>query len=209
MTPEELRIEYVSRLKGILAPLASNIENQLKDHLKDTPRIDRITARAKDPDRFIMKSSKVNADGSAKYSKPFEQIQDLVGARIIVFYIQDVDLVSEAVQKYYKHIERRELIPESESEFGYIGKHFILSIPEDIFDDDADRSRSPTFFELQIKTLFQHAWSEAGHDIAYKPSADLSPIQKRMVAYTAAQAWGADHQFARLNSDLNNAPRID
>jgi ppGpp synthetase/RelA/SpoT-type nucleotidyltranferase len=79
-------------------------------------------------------------------------------------------------------------------------------LPEDLFEDDVNRDRAPTFFELQVKTLFQHAWSEAEHDLAYKPNKPLSSLQKRFVALTAAQAWGADQMFAQLNSELNGAP---
>lgn len=205
---EELRIEYESRYTSILRPLADRLEVQLQDHLKGVPRIDRITARAKSPDRFLAKAVKASEDGGTKYQQPLEQIQDLVGARVIVFYRQDVATVSDVIERYYNRIERRDLIPESESEFGYIGKHFILALPEDLFDDDADRRRTPSFFELQIKTLFQHAWSEAEHDLAYKPNTPLTSLQKRQVALTAAQAWGSDHLFAELNAELNGAPRI-
>jgi ppGpp synthetase/RelA/SpoT-type nucleotidyltranferase len=58
-----------------------------------------------------------------------------------------------------------------------------------VIDDDADRSKTPQFFELQVKTLFQHAWSEAEHDLAYKPSEPITPHQQRQIAFTAAQAW--------------------
>jgi len=206
---DELRTEYVSRYDAILNPLAVSLTAQLHDHLKGVDRIDRIAARAKSPDRFVAKALKAREDGGAKYDRPFEQIQDLVGARVIVFYKQDVDVVSGVIQRYYKSVECRDLIPESESEFGYVGKHFILALPEDLFDDDADRTRSPTFFELQIKTLFQHAWSEAEHDLAYKPNVSLTRFQKRLVALTAAQAWGADQQFAQLHSELNGVPETN
>lgn len=207
MTAEELRTEYESRYTPILCPLAGRLAVQLQDHLTGVPRIDRVTARAKSPSRFLAKALKASEEGSAKYQHPFEQIQDLVGARVIVFYKQDVDAVSEVVERYYNSIERRGLIPESEREFGYVGKHFILALPDDLFDDGADRARMPTFFELQIKTLFQHAWSEAEHDLAYKPNVPMSSLQKRQVALTAAQAWGSDQLFAQLHSEVNGAPR--
>jgi len=53
-----------------------------------------------------------------------------------------------------------------------------------------------------VKTLFQHAWSEAGHDLAYKPATPLSSLQKRQLAFTAAQAWGADQIFDALSREL-------
>jgi putative GTP pyrophosphokinase len=209
MNQEELRREYESRYEDILRPLAQTLTLQLQDHLRDIEQIDRISARAKNPERFVSKALKDKVNGENKYPRPLEQIQDLVGARVIVFYKQDVDIVSAAIEKYYRPIERRDLIPESESEFGYVGKHYILACPEDLFGDDVDRSRCPLFFELQIKTLFQHAWSEAAHDLSYKPEVPLNSMQKRLVALTSAQAWGADLHFAQLHSELNGAQRAE
>jgi putative GTP pyrophosphokinase len=57
----------------------------------------------------------------------------------------------------------------------------------------------PKVLELQIKTLFQHAWSEANHDLGYKPDLQpLDPDDERKLAFTAAQAWGADQIFDEL-----------
>ncbi|RRS03944.1 RelA/SpoT family protein [Aquabacterium commune] len=203
MTDAELLADYRARHIGILQSLAERLTSHLQDMLKDIPRIDRVSARAKSPDRFLAKANKLQPDGGRKYEHPFDQIQDLVGARVIVFYKQDVEVVSEEVDRYFRRIESRELIPDSVNEFGYVGKHFILAFPEDLFDDSADRGRTPQFFELQVKTLFQHAWSEAEHDLAYKPSDPLTPLQCRQVAFTAAQAWGADQIFAQLHDELN------
>lgn len=204
MTDDELLAEYSERRAAILEPLALQLVDHLRDNLSKIPRIDRIGARAKSPDRFVAKAVKAREDGSRKYEHPFEQIQDMVGARVVVFYLQDVDAVSAEIDRYYQRIEIRDLIPESLNEFGYVGKHFILAFPDDLIDDDADMERTPKFFELQVKTLFQHAWSEAEHDLAYKPSESLNPLQRRQVAFTAAQAWGADQLFSQLHRELGS-----
>jgi ppGpp synthetase/RelA/SpoT-type nucleotidyltranferase len=148
-------------------------------------------------------------DGVKKYDRPFQQIQDQVGARVITFYLDDVIAVASTIERYFKRIETRDMVPDSESEFGYIGKHYILAVPDDVYpDDEGEAKLIPKFFELQIKTLFQHAWSEANHDIAYKPVTTLTSLQKRQLAFTAAQAWGADQIFETLSRELLPQPEV-
>ena len=198
MTDLEIEAEYRLRHAGLLVPLAKTLQKHLSENLKGVLRVDRVSARAKDPARFIEKALKQADDGQRKYADPFDQIQDQVGARVVVFYLSDVDAVAEKLGKYYRRIEMKHIVPDSPSAFGYVGKHFILAMPEDLIEDGANRSRHPRFFELQIKTLFQHAWSEAEHDLAYKPEEPLTVDQKRHIAFTAAQAWGADQFFSLL-----------
>lgn len=196
-----LRSIYKKRFEVALEPVAKNIENDLKDILMNLNNIDRIVARTKSIDRFLVKADK-SENGKKKYSDPINQIQDQIGGRIITFYIEDVELISKEVLKYYREIERKRLIPESESEFGYVGNHFILLINDELIPEGVPKSLVPKFFELQVKTLFQHAFSEASHDLAYKPSSQLTKEQKRRVAFTAAQAWGADMVLSDLSKEI-------
>jgi ppGpp synthetase/RelA/SpoT-type nucleotidyltranferase len=188
---------YKERREKMLLPLAERLEAHLKSVFDGYPRIDRISVRAKSIERFVAKSEKQN-DGKPKYDDPLNQIQDQLGARIVTFYKNDVEQLAEEVKKYFRYIESRQIVPDSEREFGYEGRHFILFLPRDVFDETVREEDSIPFFELQIKTLFQHAWSEAEHDLGYKPSAELSSEQKRRLAFTAAQAWGADQMFEEL-----------
>lgn len=77
-----------------------------------------------------------------------------------------------------------------------------MFIPSDVISDDEFGDDDPKFFELQIKTVFQHAWGEASHDFAYKSETPLSSDQKRRVAYAAAQAWGGDRIFEDLFKEI-------
>lgn len=188
----------------ILKRLAKSLHLYIEDLLSGHARIDRISARAKDIERFTKKAY-TRIDGSFKYAHPLSQIQDQIGARIIVFYKSDVDIVDGLIRRYFTTVEYRTVVPDSETEFSYFGRHLILVIPSDIIDDDMDRDSIPDFFELQIKTLFQHAWSEAHHDLGYKPGEKpLTSEQKRLVAFTSAQAWGADHMFNQLFQELSS-----
>jgi ppGpp synthetase/RelA/SpoT-type nucleotidyltranferase len=193
-----LEQQYKLRRDTVLIPVAKNLEGHLQALLEKEKRIDRITARAKAVDRFLAKAT-TTIGGKKKYSEPLQEIQDQLGARIITFYRSDVDRLAETVLKYFHAIESRDVVPDSEWEFGYFGRHFILLMPSDVIDGTIDKSLMPRFFELQIKTLFQHAWSEANHDLGYKPEAGaLSSDEKRRLAFTSAQAWGADRVFDEL-----------
>ncbi len=195
MTVREI---YQKRFDTLLQRLATGIENHIRDHLHNVPRIDRIAARAKSVDRFVAKSAKLT-DGRPKYSDPLSQIQDQIGARIITFYLSDVAAVARIIEKYFRAVEAKDLVPESEWEFGYFGRHYILLTPTDVIDPEMNKSDVPDFFELQIKTLFQHAWSEGEHDLGYKPgTVRLNADEKRRLAFTAAQSWGADRIFDEL-----------
>ena len=195
---EELEAAYKRRYDAVLVRLADALSAHIFDCMNDQLRIDRITARAKDVDRFVKKAD-TRVDGELKYAEPLSQIQDQIGARIVVFYEFDVERIDMQVKKYFRAIEYQKVVPDTESEFGYFGHHLILVLPTDVIETDMDRTLIPDFFELQIKTLFQHAWSEADHDLGYKPGDQpLSSEQKRLVAFTSAQAWGADHIFDRL-----------
>jgi putative GTP pyrophosphokinase len=194
----KLENKYRERFDAVLTPLAAAIENQLREYFDGRPRIDRIAARAKDVDRFLEKAQ-AEENGKRKYTEPLRQIQDQVGTRVVTFYLSDVAPVTEIILRYYRPIETQDIIPDSEWEFGYFGRHFVLLVPSELSASFLDRSQVPQFFELQIKTLFQHAWSEANHDLGYKPgSIPLSSDAKRRLAFTSAQAWGADRIFDEL-----------
>lgn len=193
----DIRATYGERYTTVLVPLAERLQSLLEDHLRGVPRIDRISTRPKSIDRFVAKAQKT-VSGTPKYDDPLNQIQDQIGSRIVTFYLRDVDRVAEIVRKYLTPIEQKLIEPESEKEFDYVGRHFIFFLPSDLFGEDIAKSAAPEFFELQIKTLFQHSWSEANHDLGYKAKVELTPHQKRRIAYSSAQAWGADQIFDGL-----------
>jgi ppGpp synthetase/RelA/SpoT-type nucleotidyltranferase len=204
MTVTTLEQHYRARYIPVLKPLAGRVKEHLDSYLSDCDRIDLITARAKGIASFLAKAAKVE-DGQAKYGDPINQIQDQVGARIVTFYLSDVPTIAAEIESYFHAIEEKTLVPESDSEFGYFGKHYVLLLPTDVIRSE-EQGRHPPFFELQIKTLFQHAWSQANHDLGYKSTVELTRDQKRKIAYTSAQAWGADEMFERLGAELRNQP---
>ncbi|MFW7355996.1 MAG: GTP pyrophosphokinase [Brucella sp.] len=203
MTVED---EYRARYEKVLLPLSLSLSELLTELLSGQKRIDRISARAKSIERFVAKAGKLTDQNVPKYENPLAQIQDQIGARVTVFYKSDVESIREVLMRYLRPVESRELVPASEWEFGYFGWHSVCLFPAELILPDWSTDLVPNFFEIQVKTLFQHAWSEANHDLGYKPESDrMTSDQNRLLAFASAQAWGADRAFDELFSELHRS----
>jgi len=190
----EVETEYLERFPK-LKDAAHALEDELRQFLDGTPRIDGITARAKNPDRFLTKAAKKVDNNRLKYEYPLEEIQDQIGARVIVFYKSDVEEVAKRILKTYRVVEDQRREDPDPGRFGYEAQHFVCALPLEI----RSATNCPVeFFELQISTLFQHAWSEANHDLGYKANVPIDYETQRKIALAAAQAWGADMLFDEM-----------
>lgn len=197
---KSLREIYTDRYNSVLINLSKSLELDIKKLMTGRRRIDKISVRPKSIERFLTKAKKLK-DGKKKYIDPINQIQDQIGTRIVNLYLSDIEETSKFICKYYRPIEISLIVPDTEKEFDYFGKHFILLIPDHLKPEGKLLKKTPNFFELQVVTLFQHAWAEANHDLGYKPEAPLTKDQIRKIAFTAAQAWGADLIFDELQRE--------
>ena len=108
-------------------------------------------------------TGKLELKGS-KYAS-LSDITDIVGVRVITFYSDDVDKVASAVDRLYKvdwenSVDKRKA-HEIDS-FGYMSLHYICSM--DGF---------PYRFEIQMRTVLQHAWANMNHDTGYKSGVEV------------------------------------
>ena len=193
---------YEERYPSLLK-VAKSLQTYLSGQLAHVQHIDRIQCRAKTPHSFHEKAAALADGGRPTYVAPLSQIQDQIGARVVVFYREDVRRVAEVLEPLFGVAEHQTLEPEPRS-FGYFGEHWVFALPNSIVPSQVDLDVIPDFFELQIKTLFQHAWSEAEHDIGYKSRRKLSVDQQRLFAIAGALAWQADNVFTQLSIELSD-----
>lgn len=204
MTPardSELGKAYSARREA-LERVRDAVLADLRDIVEEDPLVERVTGRVKSIEQFLKKAGKLRADGQPKYLYPLEEIQDQVGLRIIVKFDGERDRVRDEVLTIFRPVEDRFHQPEEADRFGYEATHLVCLVPPDI----REKTVSPIdFFELQVCTLFQHAWAEANHDVGYKSKGKLSWEEQRMIALTAANAWGADRVFEELRHKEGSA----
>ncbi len=76
------------------------------------------------------------------------------------FYQDDVSIIKTLLLEDFREVEDQRIVPDDVWKFGYEAHHLICLFPRKI-----RKKFSPhiDYFELQICTLFQHAWSQANH----------------------------------------------
>ena len=98
----------------------------------------------------------------------FEDITDILGCRVICFLSDEVEKVGKKVEEKFvvdweNSSNKKDLL--KENAFGYLSLHYICSLP---FGDKWPDEICGKKFEIQIRTILQHAWSAIHHDIGYK-----------------------------------------
>ncbi len=195
---ERLRDAYSHRDRmALLRRLRDSLQSEVEETLRSIDHVDRIYFRIKSTQSFIDKAS--DPQISPRYKNPLVEIEDQVAGRILVFFLEDIDKVKTLLLRTFRTVERTHKKPSKDQEFGYESHHLICNIPPPCKPEGWNsRSDLPPTLELQIRTLFMHAYAEPQHNIAYKETKDLHSSIMRELAWIAASSWGADQAYSRV-----------
>ena len=126
-------------------------------------------------------------------------ITDILGARVITFYTDDVDRIAAIAEQLFdidwnNTVDKRKL-HETDS-FGYNSLHYICRLPGYDFR-----------FELQLRTTLQHAWASINHDIGYKTGVEIPREYLRQINRLAGILEMADDEFSRIRTEITDYRR--
>jgi len=139
-------------------------------------------------------------------------IHDILGTRVVCPFLEDVVHAEECLRGTFKvHEVERKGAERRFSEFGYSSIHLLLEIPEDISSQYPDLNLK--IAEVQIRTFLQDAWAEVEHELIYKNSNSITPLDeplRRKLAALNANLSLSDDIFQeirdyqrRLHCELN------
>lgn len=131
-----------------------------------------------------------------------EDITDILGCRVICFLSDEIDKIGRKIEENFvidreNSSDKRALI--QEDAFGYLSLHYICSLP---FGDKWPDEICGKKFEIQIRTVLQHAWSAIHHDIGYKSDFGVPREIRRQFARIAGLLEIADDEFVRARDNM-------
>ncbi|WP_280772302.1 GTP pyrophosphokinase [Salipaludibacillus daqingensis] len=138
-----------------------------------------------------------------KYNK-LTDITDILGLRIITYFNDDVDRFIALIEREFtvdkiNTVDKRNIDPDR---FGYSSVHYIVSLTEKTSKLPEYTPFSELKFEIQIRSILQHAWAEIEHDLGYKTKKEIPRAIRRDFSRVSSLLELADNEFSRIKKYL-------
>ena len=178
---------------------ATTFRHALHELMRDAGvNFDRVDARVKSWTSLKEKARKTRADGELVYPDPWNDIKDIVGARITVLHSTEIPAVQRLLADQFEVLRSVDKAEETRvaGGFGYGSHHLVVRVEHQ---SEGLEDYVGQVFEVQIRTVLQHAWAEFEHDIRYKRAAEkLDPQVDRAFTLAAGLIELADQQFDQI-----------
>ncbi len=198
--PRKKHVTWYQDVRSKYETLSSNIRTTIEQLLR-TNKVEflAITARAKTVESF---SEKLSRKG---YRDPQEEMTDLAGIRVVTFVERDINRTADLIRTSF-NVRQDDSVDKAltlgSDRVGYRSLHLVCDIGSARAALSEFAPYRDMLFEIQIRTVLQHAWAEIEHDRSYKFSGELPSQMKRRFHLVAGLLELADREFTALTEDI-------
>ena len=133
---------------------------------------------------------------SGKYHE-LSDVTDLCGIRIVCYFADTVDALADKLRERFdideaNSIDKRKMW--EANQFGYLSLHYVCSFRP-------GEDMSGVKFEIQVRTVLQHAWAEIEHDLGYKSMFGTPQTVRRTFSRLAGLLEIADKEFMEVRDN--------
>lgn len=181
-----------------LVALRDAVHHALSPLLGDAePKLHHLDARIKTTESLRGKLARPDKS----YAR-LTDITDLLGVRVITYFDDGVRAVARHIEATLD-VDLNNSISkgahDAPDRFGYRSLHYVCRPPDGFHvPPDLEGLR----FEIQVRTILQHAWAEIEHDIGYKSPTALPPRIRRRFSQLAGVLELADDTFLTIKREL-------
>ncbi|WP_026704422.1 RelA/SpoT domain-containing protein [Flavobacterium soli] len=195
-------VELWNKDKPKYESLGKLIFSFIQDKITDHEIIPEVHYRTKDLISIIKKVKKKKLEKEYTYN----HLNDKLGIRIICKFQEEMEIIDTFLKANFNVIN-----PEYKHEhldfnkLDYISNHYDSKINCLIKEFKDSEEFKDLIFEIQVRTLNQHAWSNTSHSLSYKQEANMPPNLKRKVYRLLSLYELADDEFSSVNTALKDS----
>ena len=198
-------VEWYTTNRSKYKSLSSKVSAIIKEVL-ESKNIEfyTISSRTKKIDSFKEKIKR-------KSYNDVNEIKDFSGIRIITYVESEADKVADIINDIFE-INDAESIDKSKElgvdKVGYRSIHYIAKFTSDRIKLAEFKQFSGFEFEIQVRTILEHAWAEIEHDRNYKYSGVLPDKIQRRFSILAGVLELADREFDNISLAIDSYKEI-
>lgn len=183
--------------------LGGLVSTFLKSTITECEILPEISYRPKDLLSIVKKIKKKLREKEYSYS----HLNDKLGVRIICTFQGEMETIDTYLHKYFdiKKVERKKDTLDVKT-LDYISNHYDACIKPSIKQFSKHIHLQDLVFEIQVRTLNQHAWANTAHSLSYKQEADIPSSLMRKVYRLLSLYEIADDEFSAVNKALIEHP---
>ena len=200
MNPDDIKSLWEIE-EPVYQSLGHEVVTYMKAQLPKFEIMPEISFRTKELISIIKKIQRKSKSKTYNYN----DLKDKLGIRIICPFSSELEIVDKWIKEHFQ-IEKAEYKKDEldYDKLDYTSNHYDLKVKTEKFNPNIGEDVLNFVFELQVRSINQHAWSSASHILTYKSESKIPKILQRKVYRLLSLYEIADDEFSNVNKQLND-----